>query len=217
MTDCWNRIGVRGDGSCAELQRHIHCRNCEVYSEAAQALLDRPRSITDIAERTRHVAEPKVERQRGAGSVLIFRVATEWLAVPTEIVQEVVELRSIHSLPHRRGGALLGVANVRGELLAAVSLSRLLGLNDADDSQQPRRRLSHQRLLVLRRNEVRAVCPADEVHGIHRFHASELKDAPATVTRAAGRHAIGVLSWLGHSVGVLDAELLFVGVERSLA
>ncbi len=35
IDDCWNRIGVRGDGSCPELKRHIHCRNCPVYSAAA--------------------------------------------------------------------------------------------------------------------------------------------------------------------------------------
>ena len=36
--DCWNKIGVRGDASCAELERHIHCRNCPTYSAAAVRL-----------------------------------------------------------------------------------------------------------------------------------------------------------------------------------
>jgi chemotaxis-related protein WspD len=30
LDDCWNRIGVRGDGSCRELEQHIHCHNCSV-------------------------------------------------------------------------------------------------------------------------------------------------------------------------------------------
>ena len=41
VDDCWNRIGVFGDKSCPRLERHIHCRNCEVYGAAAIALLDR--------------------------------------------------------------------------------------------------------------------------------------------------------------------------------
>src|SRR5258706_152676 len=28
---CWNRIGVRGDGSCPELARHVHCRHCPAF------------------------------------------------------------------------------------------------------------------------------------------------------------------------------------------
>jgi chemotaxis-related protein WspD len=215
--DCWNRIGIRGDASCPELARHIHCRNCEVYAAAAQALLDRPRSITDIAERTRHVAQPKIEDEPGAGSVLIFRIGVEWLALPTEVVQEVIDVRSVHSLPHRRGGAVLGVTNVRGELVVTISLSHLLGLGTGTAPAETRGRLAHKRFLVMRREEIRAVCPADEVHGIHRFNPSAVKDAPATVARSAGRFTHGVLEWLGHTVGMVDARLLFDGVERSLA
>ena len=36
--------------------------------------------------------------------------------------------RLIHSLPHRRQGIVLGLVNVRGELLICVSLARLLGI-----------------------------------------------------------------------------------------
>src|SRR2546422_1979826 len=39
-------------------------------------------------------------------------------------IAEVAERRVIHSLPHRRTGIVLGVVNVRGELLVCVSLGR---------------------------------------------------------------------------------------------
>ena len=42
VDDCWNRIGVSGDQSCEKLEQHVHCRNCEVYSSAAQRNLQRP-------------------------------------------------------------------------------------------------------------------------------------------------------------------------------
>ena len=35
--DCWNTIGIRGDGSCPELARLAHCQNCPVYVTAAQS------------------------------------------------------------------------------------------------------------------------------------------------------------------------------------
>ena len=34
IDDCWNRIGVLGDGSCPRLAEHIHCRNCPVHAAA---------------------------------------------------------------------------------------------------------------------------------------------------------------------------------------
>ena len=40
--DCWNQIGVEGDGSCADLEKFIHCRNCPVYANAGLQLLNRP-------------------------------------------------------------------------------------------------------------------------------------------------------------------------------
>jgi len=214
--DCWNRIGIRGDGSCADLARHVHCRNCPVYSAAAQALLDRPLSDDELVDRTRHVSRPKTIDEPGTQTVIIFRVAEEWLALPMTVVTEVTEVRPIHSLPHRRGGPLLGVANVRGALLVCVSLARLLGLEEArEPAAEPRG--AHKRLLVLRRDDLRAVCQADEIHGVHRVHTWELSDVPETVGKAAARHSTAVILWRDYAVGLLDDQLLFHALQRSLA
>ena len=71
---------------------------------------------------------------------------------------------------------------------------------------------------MIRRDGVRVVCPVDEVHGIHRFHPRELKEVPTTV--AQGRrstYSTALLPWQGHSVGMLDDQLLFYTLKRSLA
>src|SRR4249919_88220 len=124
---CWNRIGVHGDATCQELEQYVHCHNCPVYSRGALALLDRAR-VHDLAEATRLFAADKQEQQRGGQSAFLFRVGTEWLAIATSVLDEVADLRSIHSLPHRRSGVVLGLANVRGELIVCVSLAQLLGI-----------------------------------------------------------------------------------------
>ena len=103
MNDCWNAIGVRGDGSCPELKQHVHCRNCPVYAAAAVELLRKPAPDGYMAEWTSHLAEPKQLVERDSESALIFRVGVEWLALPTAVVKEVANLKSVHSLPHRRG------------------------------------------------------------------------------------------------------------------
>ena len=214
---CWNRIGVRGDRSCPELERHVHCHNCPVYSTAARALLDAATPDSYIAEWTGHVASPKARVEHDTQPVLIFRVAAEWLALAMSSIVEVAGVRPIHSLPHRRTGVVLGVANIRGELLTCLSLRGLLGLEASVAPEAVQQHTAHQRLLVVRHDNLRAVCPVDEIHDIHRVSAAALAEAPATVAKATTTYSKSVLQWRGHSVGLLDDQLLFRAMQRSLA
>jgi chemotaxis-related protein WspD len=216
LDDCWNRIGVRGDGSCPELTQYVHCRNCPVYSAGAAQLLDADAPAGYFADRTAHFAKPAHAEEGETRSVVIFRVASEWLALPTSVVIEVANLLPIHSLPHRPNGVVLGLASVRGELLVCVSLRQVVGADTPTAASHERRDTAYQRLLVIRRDTVRVVCPVDEVHGIHRFHPRELKEVPATVAKAAIAYSTAVLPWRGHSVGTLDDQLLFYTLKRSL-
>ena len=213
---CWNRIGVHGDATCVELAVQVHCRNCPVYSRNARLLLDRAR-VHDLAATTQLFAADKQEAQRGQASAFLFRVGPEWLARSTSVLDEVADLRPIHSLPHRRSGVVLGLANVRGELLVCVSLAQLLGIEDQPQELQPReRRMALRRLLVLRERGLRVAFPVDEVHGTLRFADAELKPAPSTVSRATATYSRAVLPWEGRAVGLLDEELLFHSLNRNL-
>src|SRR5215208_1473024 len=104
INDCWNRIGVRGDVSCPELVQHAHCRNCPVFAAAALTLLDRELPAGYAAEWMVYISQ-KRDRAKGAErqSAILFRLGAEWFALPTAAVDEVAELRGMHSLPHRRG------------------------------------------------------------------------------------------------------------------
>lgn len=216
VNDCWNRIGVHGDRSCPELTKHVHCRNCPVYTAEAAELLDGDAPAAYLAEWTSHFAEPKRADDGATRSVVIFRVASEWLALPTSVVVEVANVLPIHSLPHRQSGPVLGVASVRGELLICVSLGELVGLESTATAGRDPRDTAHHRLLVIKGDDIRVICPVDEVHGIHRFSSRVLKEIPATVAKAPGTYSTAVLAWRDHQVGILDDQLLFYALKRSL-
>lgn len=218
VIDCWKSIGVQGDGSCKELLVHIHCRNCPVYSSAASRMLDRERSAVAVDDATRLFAAEKTRDQQADQSAFLFRVGGEWLALPTAALDEVADLRAIHSLPHRRSGVVLGLVNVRGELLVCVSLAQLLGIEPVVEGQASRtQRIVHRRLLVIRDENGRLAFPADEVHGAQRFDEHELKPVPATVAKASACYTRAMLAWREHAVGLLDDQLLFHSLNRSLA
>jgi chemotaxis-related protein WspD len=212
---CWNEIGVQGNASCPKLQEHVHCRNCPVYANAAVQLLDRPLLPQYRREWTEHFARPKRLAAPAKTSALLFRINAEWFALPTQAFQEVAEHRLVHSLPHRRQGIVLGLVNIRGELLICVSLGHLLEPERLPRGERPRH--TYDRLLVTNWDGNRLVFPVDEVRGVHRFQMPELKEPPATVAKSNLSYTQGLLYWQGRAVGFLDANRLFSALNRSLA
>jgi chemotaxis-related protein WspD len=216
ISDCWNKIGVRGDSSCPELKAAIHCRNCRVYSAAAMDLLDTKMPADYQAQCTEQISRAKALAELDTHSAVIFRLGAEWIALATTALQEIASLRSVHAVPHRRDGVLLGLTNIRGELLPCFSLRKVLDLEPAEEFARLNARVS-ARLLVLVHEGDRAVCPVDEVSGIDRFHPRELTPVPATLAKAAASYTRLVLSWQEKSVALLDEELLFRTVNQSLS
>jgi chemotaxis-related protein WspD len=211
---CWTRIGVQGDRSCPELALHAHCQNCPSYSAVATDLLREAAPDSYAAEWTALYARPQQASERTTDSVLLFRIEDEWLALPTSVVTEVTTPRRIHSLPHRRGGIVLGLVNIGGQLLVCASLKIVLGLSSRsgpapDDGGYPR-------FLVIRRDEMRAVCPVDHVHGVETISPRDSKPLPATLLNA-GAYSQGLFNWNGRSVGLLDPQLLLSRLKRGFA
>ncbi len=212
VQDCWNRIGVRGDKSCPELARHAHCRNCPTYSATAASLLDRDlRGQTDDDWKRDFAAAAPVE-QRRTRSAMLVRVGPEWFALPMLALDQVIERRAIHSLPHRRNAALLGLVNVRGQLLICVSLARLLGATE-DAAVET----SGQRMVVTRGAGGRVVFPVDEVQHNCRFHEGDLLATPATTRRALASFTTGLIKADKGLAALLDGDKLADAVEQGLA
>ena len=216
IEDCWNKIGLRGDSSCPKLKSCVHCRNCAVYSAAAVELLDLELDADYRAQGAAEIAREKDRAELDTRSGVVFRVGSEWFALPTLVLEEIDGLRAVHSIPHRRDGALLGLVNIRGVLLPCVSLHKILSLEAADAAQERTLRVS-ARFLVLKHVGQRAVSPVDEVHGIARFHPRDLSPIPATVALATATYTRSIFAWADKSVGLLDEELLFHTISRNLA
>lgn len=177
-------------------------------------LLDRDVSEDYLREWTVLVATKKNVAEVGTKSVVIFRIGKELLALPTGMFQEVSEHCTLRTLPHHRGGILSGLVNVRGELLLCVSLEALLGLEKA---AAVRTGDSLGRLLICNPPGGRLAFPVSQVHGVHRYHPGDLRDAPATLAKAAGVYIVGVLPWKDKTVGCLDGQLLFYALDKGLA
>lgn len=212
--DCWNRIGVFGDGSCKELPAAVHCRNCPVYAAAGARLLERRAPDGYQRQWTEYFSRERKRPAPGRISAVIFRIGAAWLALSTKAFLEVTERRAIHSLPHRRNGIVLGVTNVRGELLVCVSLAKLLGL---DDSAAAAPGEPNKRLVVAEWQGDLVTFPVSEVDGVHRFQPQDMQEVPPTIARANPSLTQAILDWKNLKVGCLDEDSLFSAINRSLA
>jgi chemotaxis-related protein WspD len=212
---CWRSIGVRGDASCPELRVHVHCHNCPVHAEAARILLDRPLPPDLHAGRTiDFVNKTMVPAAVAQKSAFLFRIHAEWLALPSEYVQEVIDRRSVHSLPHRGNKAVQGLVNIRGELIILVSLADVLGIVQDDTARTDKNHIAFARLLVVGSAKRHIALPVNEVHGILRYMAHDLSDIPSTLAESHASFSTGIFKWRNRPVGLLDPDRLLIELDR---
>jgi chemotaxis-related protein WspD len=214
MDNCWKHIGVWGSETprCPELEKVIHCRNCDVFIQAVRSLLDRDVDETYRKEQTDIISAAKEEEISGTFSVIIFRVGKEWLALRTRIFAEIIESARFHSLPHHKSPVLKGVVNVHGEIQLCVSLRSLLGSEESGGklSKLPKR------MMVINDGSDKWAFPVDEVYGIYQLHPERLENIPVTVSKAASTFSRGIFQWNKTDVSFLDEERLMYGLARSI-
>jgi purine-binding chemotaxis protein CheW len=124
------------------------------------------------------------------------RVADEHYALPVADVLEVAELGDVTPVPGA-GAAVLGVRNLRGQVLPVVDLATVFELPAS----------APERIVIAERGGLRAGLAVDAVDGVEQLpEASEEVDS---------RHLVGAALAGGALVGVIDVESVLDGVEGS--
>jgi chemotaxis-related protein WspD len=195
---CWNQVGVGGDASCPRLAEVGHCRNCEEYARAGRGLLDREASAALREDWSRLLAEAKPSVTLHGESAIVFQVGEEYLALSTRLLERVVEMRTVHTVPSRTGAIFLGLVNVDGELVPCFSAAVALQVEE-DKSQA-----SPGRLLILRDRESRLACAVGQVIGVLRLSPEDLEPPPVTLARNQRAFTTSVFSVKGKHAGLLD-------------
>jgi purine-binding chemotaxis protein CheW len=125
-------------------------------------------------------------------------VADEHYALPVADVLEVAELGEVTAVPGA-GAAVLGVRNLRGQVLPVVDLATVFELPPGDPG----------RIVIAEHGGLRAGLAVDTVAGVEELpDASEEVDSP---------HLIGAALADGALVGVIDVESVLGAVEESNA
>ncbi|HXC25976.1 MAG TPA: chemotaxis protein CheW [Gemmatimonadaceae bacterium] len=189
-----------------------------------QSLLDRDPPSDYRWESTAHVAMDVNTVVATTESAVVFRLHSEWLALSTMVLHGIGPAGTVHTLPHRRNGVLLGVTPMRGELLICVSLGALLGVatvpgaagQHAGRDEGKKDGAGRQRMIVKGAGGL-LVFPVDEVYGVHRYRGEDLREVPATLAHAETRYTAGMLPWHDRWVARLDDALIFHAIAKVLS
>lgn len=213
---CWTVIGIRGNRSCPELVKHIHCRNCPRYESAGHRLLDREPPENYIEELTAMIARPETSEKNLKKNVLVFRLGPEWLALPVGFFLELTRPRPVRRVPHRSNSVFLGLVSIRGDMQLCFSAGTLLGIQAADLKSKPASAML-RRFCVTREHNRKWVFPVDEVCGLCRFADAEVQPVPVNVAKTIQKYTTGIVAFNKHQTGLINHDLFFGALERSLS
>ena len=220
IDDCWNRIGVwrTGKERCPELDHVVHCRNCPVFSKTGRKLLRTPPPDDYRSEWTKILSVEKDLKPTNVKSAFVFRAGGEWLALPSHMIQEVVNMGPIHSIPNVSSNTLRGLVNIHGRLQICVSIGRVLGLEKLDktEEQLDPDYISPERLVVVLQDNQLVAFPVSEVKGIIRYTPEMIKDLPVTVSGSKAVYTMGILHLKEKDIGLLKDKPLFKTLTKDL-
>jgi chemotaxis-related protein WspD len=190
----------------------------ERFSSAAAQLLDREAPENYLREWTDVVAAKQQIVETNFKSVVVFRIGSEWLSLPTSSIREIAQRSVPHRVPHRSGGVLRGIVTIRGEILVCVALDVLLGLPELSNESSAGSQSTKDRLIVCESHGGRLVFAVSDVYGVHHYLPRNLRDVPATVAKAAATYTAGILPWKDNqTIGCLDEELVFYALNKGFA
>jgi purine-binding chemotaxis protein CheW len=165
--------------------------------ESLQLSPERARAVME--ERARALARVPAEAPRAAEvlQIAIFTLADERYGIETRFVREVVRLADYTPVP----GApdfLLGVINLRGEIVAVIDLRKFLGV-------APRGVTDLSRVLVLGGERAEFGLLADAAEEVLALRADEVHEPPGTVAGIGREYLRGVTT---QALVVLDGGVL---------
>jgi purine-binding chemotaxis protein CheW len=137
-----------------------------------------------------------------------FALGGERFAVDVRSAREVVAFDDITIVP-RGPRHLIGVANIRGTVMAIADIRGLLGLAES----RPARSL---RTLVVRDGAVQAALVVDTVLGLEPFDDVVPTDSPATAGMRGPRPLMaGWIEWAGETLALLDVPKVLAALAAS--
>jgi purine-binding chemotaxis protein CheW len=175
----------------------IHRRMQAAAAALAQGDVSSPQERRSILRKRAQTLAQEAEQVAAGESLEIieFRLASETYGLESRFIREVYPLRDVTPLPGMPP-FVLGIVNVRGQILSVVDLKEFFNLPDKGLGQL-------NKLIILHDEQMEFGILADAILDVRSIALDTLQTAPATVSGIGEEYLRGVT---GERMILLDAE-----------
>lgn len=143
---------------------------------------------------------PEDERDADTVAMLRFRLGVEWYAVRVSEVREIFHNYAITALPCVPDH-ILGVVNVRGEILSVTDPSRLMGIGRVEGEERVL-----PPAIVIAAGDLSTAMIVDEIGDITEVESSEIEPPIATIDRGQAEFIHGTMHDAGSLIGLVSID-----------
>ncbi len=133
-------------------------------------------------------------------SLLLFRIAEEWYAVRVEAVREIFQEYRMTTVPGVPD-FILGVVNVRGEILSVTDPARLMRLGFIPTDIDPK-----PPAIVVLNDDVATALLVDEIGDIAEVPSDAIEPPVSTIDKAQAEFIVGSVHVGEWMVGLINIE-----------
>ncbi|MGM0568111.1 MAG: chemotaxis protein CheW [Elusimicrobiota bacterium] len=159
--------------------------------------------------RALELAEKKEVKKKKTEDYLVFNVEKESYAIELKNIKEVLLPLSIVPLPSSPGW-LLGVINLRGDILAVMDLKKLFGLKDEKDSN------GEQRLVVIEKEDVKFCLLVDGVKDIFALPVESIDPPLSTLKQVKAGYLKGEVSYGKDLIALINLDNMIKSVGENI-
>lgn len=187
-------------------------------SDAILRLLDQPITPEELRAGTELAASPAISRGRQDVRLLLLRIGDEIAAIPAMQLRRATLAVRPTPIPHRSGGVLRGMCNIRGELVLCADLHRLLGMPPRASAGPPAEgSADSRRIVVIGKADDSWAFEVDALMGVENVDRAEFRSPPVTVAFALADFTSAVADIGGRTVTILDGDRILAGFKAALA
>jgi len=164
---------------------------CETAEEIRQELLRRAEALA---------IESSDEETLDTVAILRFRLGAEWYAVRVSEVREIFheyEITSIPCVPDH----ILGVVNVRGEILSVTDPAKLMGIGRVNPEE-----LMRPPAVVIARDDLATALVVDEIGDITEVDARLIEPPISTIDRRQAEFIVGTIHDTSTLLGLVSID-----------
>lgn len=135
--------------------------------------------------------------------LVVFKLSTEEFAFEVVSVESIIKLQAITKIPHAPN-SVVGVTNLRGNIVPVIDLKTRLGLPAAEPSIDTR-------IVVALIQDQKVGMVVDAVSQVIEIEDTSIEDTPRVSTSIDSSYIRGIVNIDNELVILLDLEKIFFG------